>query len=122
MTEFGVVMEGSPGYTAPLAAQLEDMGFDILLCPDTQNLSPEPFSQLALAAHSTRRMKLGTWVTNPVTRDPAVLASAFATLQVESNGRAICGLGRGDSSAAHAGIKNATTAQLRTCVGSVRCV
>jgi 5,10-methylenetetrahydromethanopterin reductase len=116
MREIGIVMEASPGYTAKLAREIEAMGFDILLCPDTQNLSPDPFGQLALAAHSTTRLRLGTGVTNPVTRDAAVTASAFATLQAESNGRVVCGIGRGDSSAAHIGIKNGTTAQLRTFV------
>ena len=116
MTEFGIVMEASPGYTARLATQIEAMGFDVLLCPDTQNLSPDPFAQLALAAQTTTRLKLGTGVTNPVTRDVAVTATALATLQAESHGRVICGIGRGDSSAAHIGIRNGTTAQLRTFV------
>ena len=115
-TEFGIVMEASPGYTARLAQQIEALGFDILLCPDTQNLSPDPFSQLALAAQTTTRLKLGTGVTNPVTRDAAVTACALATLQAESQGRVICGIGRGDSSAAHIGIRNGTTAQLRSFV------
>ncbi len=116
MTEFGIVMEASPGFTAKLAKIIEDLGFDILLCPDTQNLSPDPFGQLALAAQTTTRLKLGTGVTNPVTRDVAVTACALATLQAESNGRIICGIGRGDSSAAHIGIRNGTTAQLKTFV------
>lgn len=111
--EFGIVMEASPGFTARLARDVESMGFDILLCPDTQNLSPDPFSQLSLATQTTTRLKLGTGVTNPVTRDVAVTASAFATLQAESGGRMICGIGRGDSSAAHAGLRNGTTAELR---------
>ncbi len=115
-TEFGIVMEASPGYTAKLAREIEAMGFDALLCPDTQNLSPDPFGQLSLAAQTTSRIRLGTGVTNPVTRDAAVTATAFATLQAESNGRALCGIGRGDSSAAHIGIRNGTTAQLKTFV------
>jgi len=109
-------MEASPGYTARLAHEVEAMGFDILLCPDTQNLSPDPFSQLALAIGTTRHLRLGTGVTNPVTRDVAVTASALATLQAESGGRMLCGIGRGDSSAAHIGIRNGTTAQLQTFV------
>ena len=115
-TEFGIVMEASPGYTARLAREIEAMGFDILLSPDTQNLSPDPFSQLALATQVTSRLRLGTGVTNPVTRDVAVTACAFSTLQAESGGRMICGIGRGDSSAAHIGVRNGTTAQLRTFV------
>lgn len=116
MTEIGIVMEASPGFTAPLAADIEALGFDILLCPDTQNLSPDPFGQLSLATQTTTRLKLGTGVTNPITRDVAVTAGALATLQAESGGRMICGIGRGDSSAEHIGRRNATTAQLQTFV------
>ena len=112
--EMGLVMEASPGYTARLAKEIEAMGFDYLLCPDTQNLSPDPYGQLSLAADATRTLHLGTGVTNPITRDPAVTATAITTLQQESDGRAICVIGRGDSSAAHIGRKNATTKQLRT--------
>ena len=52
---------------------------------------------LALAAAATERIKLGHMVTNPGTRDPTVLASAYATLQDISDGRMIMGIGRGDS-------------------------
>jgi 5,10-methylenetetrahydromethanopterin reductase len=118
--QFGIVMEPSPGYTAKLAGQIEAMGFDFLLCPDTQCLSPDPYGQLSLAAARTTRLRLGTGVTNPVTRDSSVTAGALATLQVESSGRAICGIGRGDSSAAHIGRRNAKTAELREYVEQVR--
>jgi len=119
-TQFGIVMEASPGYTARLAADVEAMGFDYLLCPDTQNLAPDPFGQLALASGKTKKLHLGTGVTNPITRDVAVSATAFMTLQQESAGRAICVIGRGDSSAAHIGVRNATTQQLRTFVDRLR--
>ena len=118
--EFGIVMEASPGCTARLAREIEALGFDLLLCPDTQNLGPDPIGQLSLAAHSTTRLRLGTGVTNPFTRDVAVTATAFATLQAESRGRAICGIGRGDSSAAHIGRRSATTAELRRFVERLR--
>jgi len=118
--EVGLVMEASPGYTARLATDIEAMGFDYLLCPDTQNLAPDPYGQLSLSAAATRTLHLGTGVTNPVTRDAAVTATAIMTLQRESGGRAICVIGRGDSSAAHIGTKNATTAQLRTYVERIQ--
>jgi len=120
MTEFGMVMEPSPGYTAKLAARIEAMGFDILLTPDTQNLCGDPYGQLSLAAANTQTLRLGTGVTNPVTRVAAVTASAMASLQIESGGRAICGLGRGDSSAAHIARRQANTAELEDYAESVR--
>ena len=118
--EFGLVMEASPGYTARLATAIEAMGFDYLLCPDTQNLAPDPYGPLSLAAAATTGLGLGTGVTNPITRDAAVTATAIMTLQQESAGRAICVIGRGDSSAAHIGTRNATTAELRTCIERLR--
>lgn len=81
MTEFGVVMEASPGVTAPLATKLENMGFDYLLCPDTQNLSPDPYGQLSLVSSVTESIKMGTGVTNPLTRVSAVTATAMMSLQ-----------------------------------------
>ena len=58
---------------------------------------------LALAAQATSRIKLGTGVTNSFTRHPAATASAIASIQMESAGRAYLGIGRGDSALAHLG-------------------
>ena len=59
---------------------------------------------LSLAAQVTSTLQLGTGVTNPWTRHPAVTASAIATVQAESRGRAVLGMGRGDSSLSHLGL------------------
>lgn len=56
-----------------------------------------------LAASATERIEIGTGVTNSVSRDPAVTASAALGLQVASGGRAVLGIGRGDSSMAKIG-------------------
>ena len=60
---------------------------------------------MALLADQTSTIKLGHMVTNPATRDPTVLASAYATLQDISNGRMIMGIGRGDSAVRFVGRK-----------------
>ena len=120
MTEFGVVMEPVPRCSAQMSTLIEQMGFDIVLCVDTQNLSADPYGQLSLIANATSTLKMGTGVTHPVTREAAVTASAMASLQEESGGRAICGIGRGDSSAAHIGKKQATTEELRNYVMRVQ--
>ena len=79
------------------ARKAEAWGFDGLLLADSQNLNADVWIELALAAAATERIAIGTGVTNPATRHPAVTASAAATLQEESGGRAVLGLGRGDS-------------------------
>ena len=91
------------GRTAEVAKLCEATGWDGLLVTDTQCLAAEALVELSFCVAATSRIRLGTGVTNPVTRDPAVLASAFHTLQQESRGRMSLGIGRGDSSLAHIG-------------------
>ena len=94
---------GLPGLTTMQAERAEAVGFDGLLLVDSQNLAGDPYVSLALAAKVTDKLKLGTGVTNPVTRHAAATASAIATVQGESGGRAQLGIGRGDSALAHLG-------------------
>src|SRR5437899_2795419 len=86
-----------PHKVAELARKAEDWGFTGLLLADSQNLNADIWVELALAGAATSRLRLGPGVTNPVTRNPAVTASAVATLHQETGGRAVLGLGRGDS-------------------------
>jgi len=85
------------------AARAEADGWDGVVVVDSQNLSPDSYVALATAAQATSRIGLGTGVTNPVTRHPAVTASAIAAIQRLSGGRAVLGIGRGDSALAHLG-------------------
>jgi 5,10-methylenetetrahydromethanopterin reductase len=61
-----------PGESTRLAVQAEADGWDGLLLADSQNLQAEVFVELALAVKPTERLLLGTGVTNPATRHPAV--------------------------------------------------
>ncbi len=96
--EIGVILFPPLGKTAQTARNVEDLGFASMLFPDSQNLAPEVWGQLMLAAAATSKLQLGPGVTNSVTRDAAVTASAALALQVESGGRAVLAIGRGDSS------------------------
>ncbi|MDJ0788890.1 MAG: LLM class flavin-dependent oxidoreductase [Myxococcota bacterium] len=95
--DIGISSVGWFRKTAGMAARFESLGFRSALFTDSQNLCAEVWSQLALAAHATDRIRLGPGVTNSVTRDPALTACAAATLQAESEGRAVLCIGRGDS-------------------------
>jgi 5,10-methylenetetrahydromethanopterin reductase len=98
--------------TAEAARQAERWGFDGLLVADSQNLNADVWVELTLAAAATERIGIGTGVTNPATRHPAVTASAAATLQAESDGRAVLGLGRGDSALTQIGRRPVAPAEL----------
>lgn len=57
----------------------------------------DAFAVLGAMAQITRRVRLGTGVTNPYLRHPNLLAASAATLDLLSGGRAFLGLGRGQT-------------------------
>ena len=93
------------------AREIETAGWDGMLVVDSQNLSGDPYVSLALAAAATTRIGLGTGVTNSVTRHAAATATAITSVNRVSNGRAVLGIGRGDSALAHLGRAPARLAQ-----------
>lgn len=59
-------------------------------------LFAEVWSTLCVAASHTSEILLGSGVTDPFRRSPALLAQSVATLDHFSNGRAVVGLGGGE--------------------------
>ncbi len=92
------------GKTPSAVRQTEQWGFDGMLVADSQDLNADVWVELALSAAATGTLKLGTGVTNFVTRHPTVTASAAASLQAESGGRVVLGVGRGDSALSKIGL------------------
>ena len=70
-----------------LTRQAEDAGFEYGWIFDSHVLWMEPYPLMTLMATNTQRMRIGTCVTNPATRDLTVTASLFATLNLISGGR-----------------------------------
>src|SRR6266571_7856861 len=95
-----------------LARQAEGAGFEYGWMFDSHVLWMEPFPLLTLMAANTRKMHLGTCVTNPAVRDVTVASSLFATLNLASKGRMEMGIGRGDSSRRVLGKKPTTLENL----------
>jgi 5,10-methylenetetrahydromethanopterin reductase len=100
-----------PGRVAEWARQAEQWGFTGLLLADSQNLTADIWVELALAGAATSRLRLGPGVTNPLTRHLAVTASAAATLQEETGGRATLGFAQGDSALSQVGLKRLSVSE-----------
>ena len=103
-----------------LAKEAEHYGFDYIWLPDSQLIYRDPYVNLALIAEATTRSKLGTLVTSPLTRHPSVIACAAVTLDEISNGRAIIGLGAGDSSVRRIGLSPSTSRQFSEAIDIIR--
>jgi probable F420-dependent oxidoreductase len=106
--------------TLDLTRRAEAAGFDYGWLFDSHVLWREPYPLLTLMAAATTRLRLGTCVTNPATREPSVTASALATLDEISDGRMDLGIGRGDSARRVLGKPPTTLATLEEAIGVIR--
>ena len=84
------------------ALEFDSLGFDSVWVCDHVYGVPLPtlpifeaWTQLAAVAAITQRVELGTLVTPPFFRNPALLAKQVATLDQISGGRSVVGLGAG---------------------------
>src|SRR5689334_24176182 len=93
-----------------LAKVTEEAGYSHIWVGDSHLIWREAYVNMAAMALNTAKVKLGTGVTNPLTRHPSVVGSAYATLEEYAPGRMIVGTGLGDSSVETMGMKPAKLA------------
>ena len=96
-----------------LAQTAEACDFETVYVGDSQMIWNDIWVTLAACAVATKKVRLGTGVTNMVTRHPAVTANAAMSLNMLSEGRAVLGLGAGDSAVRTAGLSPARLPQIR---------
>jgi probable F420-dependent oxidoreductase len=120
--DFGVTVLPDPPFSRwlELIQLAERHGFGYAWTYDSHVLWQESVPMLAVAARETSKIKLGHFVTNPATRDPTVLASAYATLQDLSDGRMAMGIGRGDSAVRYIGRRPMKVAEFERACAMVR--
>lgn len=98
----------------------EEAGFSMLTTGDSQSLWADPFVTMAVAAERTARPRIGITVSNPMTRHPAVVASALVGLQQLSGGRMVFGLSSGDSALRNIGVRPARVAEVAEFASAVK--
>jgi probable F420-dependent oxidoreductase len=112
--DFGVTLQTNPpaSRVIELTRRAEELGFGYAWTFDSHILWQEPYVIHSQMLSATERIMVGPFVTNPVSRDPSVTASTFATLNDTFGNRTICGIGRGDSVVRVLGRKPTTLGQL----------
>ncbi len=120
--KFGITLKPDHRFdrSVDLAKRAEANGFAYGWLFDSHVLWRDPYPLLTLIGAGTQRMRLGTCVTNPATRDITVTASALATLNEITGGRMDLGIGRGDSARRVMGKKPTTVAYMEECCRVVR--
>jgi 5,10-methylenetetrahydromethanopterin reductase len=103
------------------ASRLDDVpGLSGLWAFD-ERFGRDPWVSLGILGALTRRLRLGTSVTDAFIRHPALTGSAAATLAAATGGRAVLGLGAGVSGFRALGIaRQAPATVLREAIGFLR--
>jgi probable F420-dependent oxidoreductase len=120
--DIGVVLQTTPpsARVIDLGTKAETYGFTHVWTFDSHILWEEPFPIYTEILANTRKVIVGSMVTNPATRDWTVTASAFATLNEMFGNRTVIGIGRGDSAVRVINGKPTTLATLRESVDVIR--
>jgi 5,10-methylenetetrahydromethanopterin reductase len=105
---------------AEVARAAEAHGFEAVWVLDSQLAMKDVYVALTLAAGASSRVMLGTGVTNPVTRHVTHTANAIAAVDEASGGRALLGIGSGDSAVFPLGGRPASVAQMRQALLDLR--
>ena len=101
------------------AKRAEELGFHAAWFYDTQLLNPDVFICMALAAHETSSIRLGTGVLVPSNRIEPVTANAFASLSKLAPGRIDFGVGTGFTARRTMGLGALTLEKTKTYVQRV---
>ncbi len=120
--DIGLVLQNDPPAqrVIDVARRADALGYSHVWTFDSHVLWQEPFVVYAQILAQTSNVKVGPFVTNPLTREPSVTASLFATLNDQFGNRTVCGIGRGDSALRVLGRKPASLATLSHAMRVIR--
>ena len=104
----GIYPNGTVKETVATGVLADQLGFQTMWILDSHVLFQEVYVLLGAIASQTKRIRLGTAVTNPITRHLTVTSSAFSTLDELSGGRATLGICVGDSALKAMGLQIST--------------
>lgn len=103
-----------------LVKMAEDYGAEAIGTYDSAFVGGDAFVRATLAAMASTRARVGLRPTNPLTREPQVMASFLASIDSLTGGRAFMDIGSGDSAVLNIGYKIASRARLEDYVTCVR--
>jgi 5,10-methylenetetrahydromethanopterin reductase len=105
---------------ADLVKMAEDYGAAAIGTYDSAFIGDDAYVRTALMALASTRAKIGLRPTNPLTREPQVMASFLATIDALTDGRAFMDIASGDSAVLNIGYKIATRARIEDYIQCVR--
>ena len=110
----------TPELTLKVAAAAERWGYDMIGIADTPGNAMDPWVAATMVAAATSRPKVSLCVTNLLSRHPSVSAAAIASLDLVAAGRAILGIGAGNSGTRNLGLGGSKAAELEEGIVYIR--
>lgn len=103
-----------------LAKMADDYGAEAVGTHDTAFIGGDAYVRTTLIALGASRARIGLRPTNPLTREPQVMASFLASVDSMTGGRAFMDIASGDSAVLNIGYEVATRARIEDYVTCVR--
>jgi alkanesulfonate monooxygenase SsuD/methylene tetrahydromethanopterin reductase-like flavin-dependent oxidoreductase (luciferase family) len=103
-----------------LVGMADDYGATAVGTFDTAFIGGDAYVRATLMAQASTRARVGLRPTNPLTREPQIMASFLATIDTVTGGRAFMDIASGDSAVFNIGLKAATRARIEDYVTCVR--
>ncbi len=124
---FGVLVSSGSAFThrddlakfADLIKLIDGCGIEMIGTYDTSFIGGDAYVRATLIAHAADNAQVGLHPTNPLTREPQIMAGFLASLDAMTDGRAFMDIATGDSAVYNIGMKASTRARLEdyiTCV------
>jgi 5,10-methylenetetrahydromethanopterin reductase len=103
-----------------LVKMADDYGAAALGTFDTAFIGGDAYVRATLIAQASSRARVGLRPTNPLTREPQIMAAFLASIDTLTDGRAFMDIASGDSAVFNIGLKAASRARIEDYVTCVR--
>ena len=125
---FGVMVSGGSAFPhrtdlakfAELIGIIDDCGIEMIGTYDTMFIGGDAYVRATLIAQAAKHALIGLHPTNPLTREPQIMAGFLASIDAMTEGRAFMDIASGDSAVYNIGMKAATRARIEDYVTCIR--
>ena len=99
---------------AELIRIIDGSGIELIATNDTSFIGGDAYVRATLIAQTTKNAQVGIHPTNPVTREPQIMAAFMASIDAMTEGRAFLDIASGDSAVYNIGLAPASRARSTT--------
>ena len=105
---------------AELIRIIDGSGVELIGTNDTSFIGGDAYVRATLIAQTATNARVGNHPTNPLTREPQIMAAFLASIDAMTEGRAFLDIGSGDSAVYNIGLAPATRARMEDYITCVR--